>query len=174
MEVRILTPLTTLQATPTQTTTVCLLGSWLKDLLRMAGPRMSVVTTVQPVILIGQTGHTKSSLPIWRSGSSNHGYIGRFASHCKLTEEWYLVKGCNVWALGNSFAFSDFALMIRDSFFLLRERLCWAALFWLEYLKSSRKSFCSLKGILKVLRKRERSKIGNRKNALAYVKPVLC
>ena len=87
MEVRILTPLTTLQVTPPETTTVCLLESWLKDLLRMAGLTVSVVTTVQQVILIGRTGHTTTSLHTWRSGSSNHGYIGRFASHWELTEE---------------------------------------------------------------------------------------
>ena len=56
VEVLILTPLTTLQATPPQTTNVCQLGSLKKDPLRMPGPRMPMVTIVKAVILIGRTG----------------------------------------------------------------------------------------------------------------------
>ena len=50
------------QATLPQTTTVWLWGSWLKAPLHMAGCRLALVTTVQAAILIGQTGHTVTSL----------------------------------------------------------------------------------------------------------------
>lgn len=71
MEVRTLTPLTTLLGTLPPMITVWLLGSWLKVPPRMAGHKMPMVTTVPAAIRIGQTKHTITSPLTWQSGSNN-------------------------------------------------------------------------------------------------------
>lgn len=75
--VHILTQLKTEKATLLVTTCAWLWESYKKDLLRMAGPKITEGMTVQEAILIGRIG-VMVRHPICQSGSSNPTLISKF------------------------------------------------------------------------------------------------